>query len=248
MSTLTSLISAGGGGGGSQTHIVTDPRQLNRLAVPADFVSIMTNSANTTSSARYTSQDDFWDGPGLYNLGLGNSVFTPRVAVTAANTYATLLDTSNANGGYLYWILGLRRAITAGSTSTIKITVDGGEPFEITYTNSTGLADARPFLGSGVSGSTNNGLTSGTMTNSNDFWNSTSNAMGYKSTFGYEDFTNGFFSANDRQQRLIADFGVLDNANFQKLYFTTSLKIEVKQSVYSTTTNWHKAACLYKLL
>lgn len=243
MSTLTSLISAGGGGG-SQTHIITDPKLLNRLAARA--FSIIVNSGGATTAVLDSFNEDFFINT-YSNTGFANTGFSSTVAVTAANTYATLLDTSNADGGYLYWVLGCSNT-AANDISSIKITVDGGTPYEIQYTNPNPDTTFRPFLGSGCSTAINNGITSGTMTNANDFWNATTYGFSQRYTARQEDYINGFWSTQGRTQFIVSDMGLYDNASFQKLYFTTSLKIEVKQSNYQITQSRNRAICLYKLL
>lgn len=234
MSSITSLIS-GGGGGGSDSHIITDPKKLTRSAVARYRIK---NTETTQVNS----------GTSTFFSALAVSDHTAVVSTTTSDTYATLLDITSSNGGYLHWIVS--NSVVFGQSSTVKITVDGGTPVEITYQPTVLLVgDARMFLGGGVN--TSEPPTTTGLTDYLAYWNSI-NAHGFSSNSNhgpatYDDPTNNVYGIGQYYGYIQSDFGVLTNLPYQKLEFTSTLKIEVKQSTYSTTSFANNAACFYTL-
>ena len=239
MSSITGLISGGGGGGG-ETHIKTDPRQLTRSA--ASYFYIKQNQTNVVDSDSST----FWDR-------LGNITRTSISANTSSNTYVNLLNITNApNGGYLNWIIS-PRAGTSNASTTIRITVDGGDPYEFTYVFQ-GIPHgfSRMFIGGG--GYTGNTPVGNTYGGSADLFKSfytvgfaSSSDAQYDTVLGYDDNTNHVYGAGYYLMGVIADFHVLNSMPFEKLKFESSILIQVKQQVLHTTNYGNYSACFYTL-
>lgn len=228
MSTLTSLISAGGGGGGGETHIVTDPKKLHRTLFGRAFIP-----GNTESRVSQ-----------FYTYPASSTNMAATVQTASSDTYVTLLNASNADGGYLHFVVspGIN---TAGQSASVRITVDGGTPVEITYVASalTGTSQNRMFLGGGL---TNSPRTA-------DMWSGNNTDISWGSySKNMEDATNNVYSIMSSVSTfdgyIQCDLSVLRDMPFQRLYFTSSLLVEVKHSSYSTSNAADRALCFYSLI
>lgn len=236
MSSITGLISGGGGGG--ETHIVTDPKKLSRTAVSRVYVKNSVANLDSRSSA-------------FFSVLTNSTNMGAQVATTTSDTYVTLLNVSNADGGYLHWLLSTGIS-TANESSTVKITVDGGTPVELTYQPSTiqsNIGTNRMFLGGGLQVAT---TTTGSALDGAEYnyWNAFWAGMSGSSAKNLEDSTNNVYANQSiySQGYLQNDLNILRNMPYQRLYFTSSLLIEVKQSTYSTADGANYAGCIYSLI
>ena len=233
MSSITGLISAGGGGGAS-TNIITDPKKFDKYGIQA--LGFKTN--NTAN------------GNSLGQVPESNSAHTAYVAVTASDTYATVLDITSSDGGYLHWVLscGIN---TLGETATIKITVDGGTPVELTYNPPVMISQRRMFIGGGLQIAAPNITT--TYSTNNDTWN-TASAFGGGSSpsptynvASFDDTTNNVYGIGHAIAYLNPDISIRQGMPYQKLEFGSTLKVEAKMSTYTTVSIADYATCFYTL-
>lgn len=240
MGSLTTLYGgSSGGGGGSDSHIITDPKKLVRSAAGRFNIKTTTSISFTSASTTFFTQ-------------LLKSTHGATVATTASDTYVTLLDITSSNGGYLHWILS-NCIRSSTQTCTVKITVDGGTPVEITYQHPTlPTGEVRMFLGGGISTARFSTSTSNTsLLFSTNYWNSL-DAYGFTNEItntptNYDDSTNNVYGIGQYEGYIQSDFAILTNMPYQKLEFTSDLKIEVKQSTYVTTAASNYAGCFYTL-
>jgi hypothetical protein len=237
MSSITSLISAGGGGG--ETHIVTDPNKLTRTAISRAIIKNGTGSTNATNqSAFYT------------NVAATTNM--AAIAQTASNnTYVTLLNVSNSDGGYLHWVLS-PGVSTANHIITVRIVVDGGAAVELQYQPPALIGGInRMFLGGGIQVATVSQAS--TATNLENFWNpSQANLTGGSVFKNAEDVTNNVYMNSAGTEGAFvyiqSDLDVLRGMPYQRLYFASSLNVQVKQSTFNSTFENHRAMCLYSLI
>jgi len=230
---------SGGGGGGGETHIKTDPRQLTRSAVD-DLRIKFSNTAQTR-----TDLSSFWDRVG----------YIPRIAsmfVSAADTYATLLNITNApNGGYIHWIISNAVNSTTNPSSTVRITVDGNDPVEFSYSFVAGVK-ARMVLGGGIVNA-NTSVNTADLTKleyiGNNYYDvgiarSADNAYSIEN---FDDNINHVYGTSSLVNMIISDFGILSTMPFERLRFESSILIEIKMQVLSTSSFAQNAACFYSL-
>lgn len=241
MSSITGLIS--GGGGGSQTNIVTDPRKLPKIASTNFYVKRQPAVVEPSFATNF------------YTYWLPWSDRAAAVAVTANDTYATLLDIPSSNGGYLHWVL----SNGIGSTykiATVKITVDDGDPVELSYNwdNITGTPTsntARMVIGGGWTpalASTNTGYYYATSAVENTYYNVAFVEGGQPgSAWAYDDPINNVYGGGKESLYYNAPSSMVDSLNYAKLAFDSSLKIEVKQSVINSSDASNYAACYFTL-
>lgn len=244
MSSITGLIS-GGGGGGSQTNIVTDPRKLPKMATANCLIKI-----GATTQIASTNQAFFSERVIL-------SHHTSAVQCSSNNTYVTLLNVTGSNGGYLNWVIAPQIHVTNNNITTVKITVDGGDPIELAYqaSNIVGTPSgnrARMVIGGGWSSgrhNTNTGFTYGYV----GFFNSyngnrfTFTNEDVYSVINYDDPVNNVYGNSYYELWLHNALDATDQATFPKLAFNTSLKVEVKQLTIDTSDAGHWSACSYTL-
>ena len=235
MSSITGLISAGGGAGGGETHIVTDPRKLPRYA----FYSATIKTSNTAT------QDS--TGSGFFGT-VNSKINGAMVEGTTNDTYSTLLDiTSAANGGYLHWVISQTVHSLDNSKVTVRFTVDGGTPVEIAYDYQ--AVNGRMFIGGGIyiAGSSTSDTTAYTSTmRSNNYYN------GYFSATAnsFQDSTNfvPYIGQNGTRVQIESSMPDLMTLPYHRLYFESSLKVEVKQQSNAADFGGKYAACLYTLI
>lgn len=240
MSSITGLISSGGGGGG-ETHIKTDPRQLTRSA------AYRFNFKQTTNNRVESNTTTFWDR-------IGNITRISLNATASSNTYVNVLNiTSAPNGGYVNWIISPSVDATNPST-TIRITVDGGDPYEFTYVyQSANIGYARMFMGGGIfNGDTPVSSTSyaGTVdifNNKNSSGIASAADTATSSVLTYDDNTNKVYGTSFANVGIISDFQILNTMPFEKLRFESSILIEAKQQVFMTTDMGNYSGCFYTL-
>lgn len=232
MSSITGLISAGGAAGGGASHIITDPQKLQKFVFPN--VYLKTDLSSTT----YTGVSTFWTA-----LGYDSSMYT---AVTTTNdTYITIADiTSSTNGGYLWWVISNVVRNGNNDVSTIRITVDGGTPVELSI-NSTPSGANRMILGSGISAG--NAVTNSSSIGGNYF--SDYNNIGLDNQVSnYESPSDGAYYGGGRNGYLQDNFAALQTLPFERLYFESSIKVEAKQQTYYAGFQGQNAACRITLI
>ena len=240
MSSITGLISGGGGGGG-ETHIKTDPRQLTRSA------SFRYNIKQAPSVIIESHTTTFWDR-------IGNITRISLNAGESNNSYVNLLNITNApNGGYVNWILSPLVNATNPSI-TIKITVDGGDPYEFTYAyQSANISYARMFMGGGsFNGNVNNNTNhpAGQIDIFNNYYSTgiaSTADNSFNSVLTYDDNTNKVYGSSSTNRGIISDFQLLNTMPFEKLRFESSILIQAKQQVHMTTDMGNYSACFYTL-
>lgn len=232
MSSITSLISAGGGGGGA-SHILTDPQKMTKLMYGGNTISLKSSFTDIYA----TSSTNFWN-----SLDYDPSIYINLIG--ANDTYVTLADiTSSTNGGYLWWVISPLMSNTSNPSSSVRITVDGGTPVEITSNSGTYSGGSRFVLGSGIVGgepivNTNpNGYFSNS--NTNAYYSNVSNTL--------NDYSNGI--NNGGLKGYVADniAGIM-TSTFERLYFESSIKVEVKQELYFSSSQGRYSACNITLL
>lgn len=214
MSTITGLF-GGGGGGGAMTNIFTNPTYLMRSFLTSSALATVQQNGTVTND----SSSAFWT-----EVAKANEWYT--AILTAANTYVTVADISSAaNGGFLYNVIANGCAGTFGDSSTIKITVDG-TAYEITGAqNGTSPTTNMRFS----IGSTLGTYSVGTSDYENydpftTYWN-------YNYDIGDAvDTTNHVYGSSYRSMLPTASFA--EGLNFQKVRFESSIKVEVKSSLY----------------
>lgn len=231
MSSITGLISGGGGGGAS--HILTDPQKMAKLMYGGNTISLK----NSFTGSYTTSSADFWS-----NLDSDPSIYINLIG--ANNTYVTLADiTSATNGGYLWWVISPLMDNTSNPSSSIRITVDGGTPVEITSGSGTYTGGSRFVLGSGIVG----GDPIVSTTPNGYFSNYTTNAYYPNVADKLNDYSNGI--NNGGFKGYVADniAGIM-TSTFERLYFESSIKVEAKQELYFSASQGRYSACNITLL
>lgn len=240
MSSITSLISAGGGGGG-ETNIVTDPRKLPRIAA-SNFYTKVDYSANVLAT-----------DVGFYTTYLPQSDAAAYNVISANDTYVTLIDVSNSFGGFLHWVLS-PEITTTNNISTVKITIDGQDPVELSYQYSNivgtpGGNRARMIVGGGWStgkSATSPSNAAGSVMFNNNYTNNGFSIYG-DSVQNWDDPVNKVYGSGNVDVYYNNTPGTQDQVHFPKLRFNSALKVEVKQQTVSTSDNGHYSACLYTL-
>lgn len=239
MSSFTGLFSQGGGGG--ETNIVTEPSKLPKYGI----ARLGSKSLNSNIQIGDTSASNWW-----YYQQFSDHI--SLADVSADNTYTTLLNVSNAKGGFLHWVLSPAASATNPSVY-IKFTVDGGDPQEFSYNwnavNSPPEAHQRLLMGGGVSGTTpmiySSDNVNAKMFNPYATYGSSEN--GSHGSLVYDDPTNKVYGMGIGTVYYYSDFSTNNNLNTYRLAFTSSLKIEVKQQVLHTTFQNNKAICYFTL-
>ena len=216
MSTITGLF-GGGGGGGAMTNIFTDPTYLMRsFLTSSQLRTILQNSTSTGDTS-----SSFWT-----EVAKANEWYT--AILTAANTYVTVADISSAaNGGFLYNVITNGCTGTFGDTSTIKITVDG---------------TAYEFTGgqNGTSPTTNSRFCIGMMLGAYSIGTSDyENYDPFTTYWNYNwdvgdavDTTNHVYGSSYRS--MLPTASTAEGLNLQKVRFESSIKVEVKSTLYQS--------------
>ena len=233
MSSITGLISGGGGGG--ETNIVTDPSKLPKYGI----ARLGSKYLNSQSSYITSDQATFW----YYQQ------YSDHIAladVSASNTYKTLLNVSNAKGGFLHFVLSPLLDSTNPSSS-IRITVDGGDAQEFSYNyNTNSFGYSRLIMGGGFS--TANPSEAVNFSNYynvlNPYESFGSSDVGNHGTLQYDDPVNKVYGLGHGIVYYYSAFTIYDQLNTTRLAFTSSLLIEVKQQVL---TNGPESMCFYTL-
>jgi hypothetical protein len=236
---------SGGGGGGGETHIVTDPRKLPKMATANCYIK-----TGTTTEIVSTNQAFFSERIIL-------SHHTSSVQCASNDAYVTLLDITGSNGGYLNWVISPQIHTIGNNISTVKITVDGSDPVELKYqaSNIVGTPSgnrARMIIGGGWSSSRHNTSQNNTY-GSVGFLNSynanrfTFTGESIYSVINYDDPVNNVYGNSYYEMWLHNALDATDQATFPKLAFNTSLKVEVKQLTIDTGDAGQWSACSYTL-
>jgi hypothetical protein len=220
MSTITGLISAGGGGGGADGIIRENPNKIPRFMAYDSYIQIK----RTNSTSYITNNSSFWSTAAWYP-----EFYTGQI--TAADTYVTVADiTSATNGGYLYNVF--TPECVATGTPYIKITVDG-TAYEYSATQSVTSSNFNFRLVWGILMSSEAGTTT-------DYRNydpfSTYNAVGvYTGNYNGQmvDLTNHVSAAIG--DTLLPFVGQAEGLNLPRIYFESSLKVEVKSPTLNGT-------------
>ena len=234
MSSFTGLFSSGGG----ETNIVTDPRKLPRIGC----ARLGSKSQNSLTTRDFSSAGNWW-----YYQQFSDHIALADVA--ASDTYVTLLNVSNANGGFLHFVLS-PGVNSTNSTSTVRITVDGGDAYEFSYNYSTNnYGYARMIIGGGCTGTfpmTQTGY-SGLYQPLNPYEVFGSSDQGSHGTTQYDDATNKVYGIGIADLWYPADFTVFDQIATPRLAFSSSILVEVKQQVLNTGQDLNKSFCFYTL-
>lgn len=235
MSSFTGLFSQEPGG---ETHIVTDPRKLPRIGC----ARLGSKVFNTIYDRNLSSVGTWW-----YYQQFSDHIALADVSVS--NTYTTLLNVSNSNGGFLHFILS-PGVNTTNPTTTVRITVDGGDAYEFSYDYRTNNYNyARMIIGGGCTGTISNVSSgfSGLQAALNPYEVFGSSDQGSHGTTQYDDPTNKVYGIGIADLWYHSDFTVYDQLPTPRLRFNSSLLIEVKQQVLNTGQDLHKSMCFYTL-
>jgi len=235
MSSFTGLFSSGGGG---ETHIKTDPRKLTRTAFAIANIKGQ-NRVDTIYSSNSTS------------FFIQSAASDHYAYHTSSDTYTTLLDVTNPNGGYLHWVISPGVA-NSNSTSYIKITVDGeAYEFLISYNVANNWSFKRMIIG-GVYhvaqleiASYNGQASSRSVTNPYEAYGASD--QGHNGTLQFDDPSNNVYGYGNGQLYLPQDFALYNTYNGERLRFESTLKVETKMAVLNTADNKHYASCFYTL-
>lgn len=218
MANISDFFPAAGGGGGV---FVTNPLELPRYS----FTNLEMKYANSAATVDVSSSSfwTYWD-------------YTRSSAtLTAADTYVTVGEvTSSTNGGFLINVIG-NGVATGTGTVTFRITVDG-TAYTITSGDVPGSYPARNWacLGYFLAGVQPQNATSYDARRSehlNSYWGSTNNN-------GMLD--NGFFKGWDYTYGTVP---IDDIFSGPKLKFESTIKVEVKSSVYATSYERDRTGC-----
>lgn len=241
MSNFSDLFPAGGGGGIGQTITVGDYSYPNAQSL-ANFVANKINLWGPSAG----------NGPVSTNIyELRNAPYNYGVNLPTADTYVTVADiTSATNGGACYGITGFngdKDNCDNNSQFTFRITLDGASPVEYAFYMPSSCSrgqfaimgknwvmeheniDAYSKITSGQSAFSQDVYYGGAFdsyfknydTNTNTFWNSWNQSS--------QDFTLS-----------VIDAITASTMGLPYLYFTTSLKVEVKLQ-FSTNMSLVKA-------
>lgn len=220
MSTITGLISAGGGGGGADGIIRENPDKIPRFMAYDSYIKIKKSGANSYIANNAT----FWDTVAFYP-----EFYTAQI--TAANTYVTVADiTSATNGGYLYNVF--TPECVATGTPYIKITVDG-TAYEYSATQS---VTSSGFIFRLVWGILMSSVTTSTTSYRDYDPFSSYNAFGvYTGNYNGQmvDLTNHVSAAIGNTH--LPHVGQAEGLNLPRIYFESSLKVEVKSPTLNGT-------------
>lgn len=217
MANISDFFPAAGGGGGV---FVTNPLELPRYS----FSTLQMKYSNSAAvaSANSSSFWTFWD----YSR--------QSATITAADTYVTVGEvTSSTNGGFLINVIGIGVAAGTGTT-TFRITVDG-TAYTITSGSVPGAGYTNwPCLGyflSGVQPENATTYDSRRTEHLNGYWSSTNvNGM----------LDNGFYKPWDTTYGTVP---IDDIFSGPKLKFESTIKVEVKSSVYLTSSERDRTGC-----
>lgn len=217
MANISDFFPTAGGGGGAH---ITNPLELPRYS----FYQLEMKYANSaaTVAANSSSFWTYWD-------------YTRSSAtLTAADTYVTVGEvTSSTNGGFLINVIG--NGIPAGSGAvTFRITVDGTAytivSGDVPGTAWNNWACIGSFL-SGVQPQTSTAYDSRRTEHLNGYWLST-NSSGM--------LENGFYKP---RPEIYGTVIIDDIFAGPKLRFESTIKVEVKSSYYSTSSERDRTGC-----
>jgi len=221
MSTVLGLFGSGGGGG---EIYITNPFHLPRTLVAGGRLYYKKSITTLNSIQDNNGYGTIMDGPG--NMA--------TVEAVTDDTYVTLLDITGS--GFMNTLVGL--GANTGTTSTIKITVDG-TVYNMIH-DYAGVAGSKLLIGSYL-----NTIGNTSQTTNYDPLNS-SVSYGFYDGFTLSDTTNNNYGMNVENKLLIPSY-VSEAIGLPRLRFNESIKIEVKQNTIYSSGISSKAFVQYTL-